>query len=149
MVNVYFNPELTDAKQRELDYLYTAIDFLIVTTPPESNPMTNDGFNFWDWGLITVDGIELPAPYKEVGYNWDNEEIELEPEYSAAVNLLIWLEALHAYAKSDVSKDEFMLAQCSGAFNWILSLDPTELSSIMSKLREKCNESTAARRVID
>jgi hypothetical protein len=69
MSDVKFFPKLLSAKRKELWVLHSAIDFLIETTPVDQNPMTNDGYNSWKWGLIKVDGKEFPAPYKKVGYN--------------------------------------------------------------------------------
>ena len=149
MSDVQFFPKLTKSKQKELSHLYFAIDFLITTMPSDANPMTNGGANFWDWGLIKVEGKEFPAPYKHVGYNWNNEEIELEPEYSAASNLLIWLEMLYSYAEKQDAANSMMLLQCSKAFEWLLALDVDKFRSIMTALKKKCYENDAARRVID
>ena len=149
MSEVQFFPKLTKLKQKELSHLYFAIDFLITTMPSDANPMTNGGANFWDWGLIKVEGKEFPAPYKHVGYNWNNEEIELEPEYSAASNLLIWLEMLYSKSKNKKGMDSLMLVQCSKAFDWLQALSEDKFHSIMTALKKKCYENDAARRVID
>ena len=146
---VEFFPELTEAKQEKLWLLQSAIDYLIVTTPADENPMTNGGDNFWKWGLIKVGGKEFPAPYKEVGYNWANVEIALAPEYSAATNLAIWLEILYEYAKNPELVHPMMGFVCKGAFNLILSLSQKEYYSIMMQLKMKCDEDGAASRVID
>jgi hypothetical protein len=111
--------------------------------------MTNDGYNSWKWGLIKVDGKEFPAPYKKVGYNWANVEIALEPEYSAATNLAIWLQMLYDYARNPEVLDPTTHFFCKGAFSLILSLSDKEYYSIMMKLNMKCNENSAASRVIN
>jgi len=149
MSDVQFFPKLTKSKQKELSHLYFAIDFLITTMPSDANPMTNGGANFWDWGLIKVEGKEFPAPYKHVGYNWNNEEIELEPEYSAASNLLIWLDMLYRKSQNRKGMDSFTLLQCAKAFDWLSALDEGKYHSIMTALKMKCYENDAARRVID
>jgi hypothetical protein len=146
--DVKFFPELTEAKQKKLWLLQSAIDYLILTTPADGNPMTNGGNNSWEWGLIKVDGKEFPAPYKKVGYNWANVEIALEPEYSATTNLAIWFETLHDYAKNPELVHPMMHFVCKGAFSWILSLSQDEYRSIMMNLTMKCNENSAASRVI-
>jgi hypothetical protein len=149
MSDVKFFPKLTEAKQKKLWLLHSAIDYLIVTTPVAQNPMTNGGNNSWEWGLIKVGGKEFPAPYKKVGYDWANVEIALEPEYSAAANLIFWLEMLHGYAKNPEMVHPKTRFFCSGAFDWILSLGGNEYHSIMTQLKMKCDEDGAASRVIN
>jgi hypothetical protein len=149
MSDVKFFPKLLSAKRKELWVLHSAIDFLIETTPVDQNPMTNDGYNSWKWGLIKVDGKEFPAPYKKVGYNCANVEIALEPEYSAATNLAIWLQMLYDYARNPEALDPTTHFFCKGAFSLILSLSDKEYYSIMMKLNMKCNENSAASRVIN
>ena len=146
---VEFFPKLTEAKQEKLWLLQSAIDYLIVTTPVDKNPMTNGGDHSWKWGLIKVDGKEFPAPYQKVGYDWANVKIALEPEYSAATNLAIWLEMLHDYAKNPKLINPMKHFVCSGAFSWILSLTPNEYYSIIMQLKAKCNGNSAASRVIN
>jgi hypothetical protein len=146
---VEFFPKLTEAKQEKLWLLQSAIDYLIVTTPVDQNPMTNGGDHSWKWGLIKVDGKEFPAPYQKVGYDWANVKIALEPEYSAATNLAIWLETLYDYAKNPELVHPHTRYNCAGAFRWILSLREAEYHSIMMKLTLKCYENDAASRVIN
>jgi hypothetical protein len=149
MSDVKFYPKPTEAKIKELSVLYYAIDHLIVATPAKDNPMTNDGYNFWEWGLIESGGRSFPAPYKDVGYNWNNVAIALKPEYSATTNLLIWLEMLHGYASRPSIQCPMMTFQCNQAFEWIRSLSEGEYCSIVAQLRMKCNEDGAASRVIN
>lgn len=150
MTKVQFFPKLTATKRKELQDLYYALDVLIVTAPPHLNPMTNDGYNFWDWGVVKVGSVEIPAPYKDVGYNWNDEEIALESKYSAYTNLLVFLEMLYAYKNSDKLRAHAPMTslQCQGAFK-LLDKWGDKFNDIMMSLKEACFDNANAMRVID
>ena len=151
MTKIQFFPKLTAAKRKELSDLYYALDILIVTAPAHLNPMTVDGFNCWDWGVVRVNGVDIPAPYKEVGYDIYDREYALESKYSAYTNLLVFLEMLYAYKNSDKLRAYAPMtnAQCSGAFALLDKWGDDKFHSIMQTLRESCWNDANAMRVID
>ena len=60
---VKFFPKPTVSKlTKQLSDLYYAIDFMVVTCPADLNPMTDDGYNFWYWGVIKIGDTEITSP---------------------------------------------------------------------------------------
>lgn len=151
MTNCKFFPKLTATKRKQLQDLYYALDMLIVTAPPHMNPMSRDGYNFWDWGVVKVNGVEIPAPYKDVGYDIYDREYALEPQYSAYTNLLVFLEMLWAYKRSDKLRAAAPMTnmQCAGAFRLLDTWGEDKFHTIMISLREACWDNANAMRVID
>lgn len=151
MTKVQFFPKLTATKRKELQDLYYALDILIVTAPAHMNPMTVDGHNFWDWGVVKVNGVDIPAPYKEVGYDIYDREYALENKYSAYTNLLVFLEMLWAYKNSDKLRSAAPMTnmQCAGAFKLMDKWGEDKFHTIMMTLREACFDNASAMRVID
>lgn len=136
-------------KKFDLEGIYNGIDFLIVTTVPPLNPMTMDGINFWSWGLLTINEVSIPAPYKEFGYNANSLRIDLSDKSSAVTNTYIWLEIL--LSLKSLPADQISIINgiyLYPSFDWIDRIGEDNIREIQKVLYRKAMEDPNAYRIL-
>ena len=148
---IKFNIKPTESKLEKLMDQYTAIDALIGMTPTPMNPMKTeeDGCNFWNWGILTVGGIEITAPYKEYGVTYSQRKVDLTEKESMVVNTLIFLKRLLDLYKLRRSLPDSYGFYFNSGFNWINSIGEDKLITQLPKLREACYNSDNMMAVIN
>lgn len=156
MAKIKFFPKPTEKKIKSLSDLYYAIDFMIVTCPNDLNPMTADGYNFWDWGIIMIDNTEIPAPYKNYGITVSGREVALTAEQSAITNTAIWLERLLSYyGAHKQGKDLLQLVgpmgmmQLTPAFKLFDKKGVDKIQKLIQTLISKCYDDATMYAIID
>ena len=146
-----FNPKISKNSLNKCQALYSAMDLLICKLHPDDNPMSNGGANFWDWGFITVGDHVIPAPHKEVGYDWRNQEVELTSKESAYTNALIFYEMLarRAFSKEKYNLDPISNMLLTPAYEWFESIGVDKSMKIYMAIRKQCMMSPNACQIID
>lgn len=147
--NIKFYPKPSESALTKIQDLYYAIDALIVTCPDELNPMTKDGYNFWDWGILEVNGVKIPAPYKDYGVTFSGDELPLSDRMSAITNTLIWLDRLRDLADADYSINPLVDMNLKPGYKKIHTWGENKTFKILRTLREACYDDVNAYRVID
>ena len=153
---VKFFPKMTQSKIKSLSDLYYAIDFMIVTCPADLNPMTDDGYNFWDWGVIKIGNAEIPAPYKEYGITSSGRKVALSAEQSAITNTAIWLERLLSYYGAQKQGNDLMqlvgtmgMMQLAPAFKFFDKQGVDKIQKLIQTLMQKCHDDADMYAMID
>ena len=154
---VKFFPKPTVSKlTKQLSDLYYAIDFMVVTCPADLNPMTDDGYNFWDWGVIKIGDTEIPAPYKEYGITASGRKVALSAEQSAITNTAIWLERLLSYYSARKQGKDLMqlvgpmgMMQLAPAFKLFDSKGVDKIQNLIQTLMSKCYDDADMYSIID
>ena len=146
-MKISFYPQPNEKKLRSVSAfgLYYAIDLLIVTCPPDMNPMTAGGFNFWSWGILKIGNKEIPAPFKDYGIDAMGREIDLSDQQSAITNTYIFLERLYQFhTANEQGKDlkqafDFVsLPLLYEGLNVIKKIGNDGFLSILDELRVQC-----------
>jgi hypothetical protein len=140
----------TFMRKHDIAGIHDSIDYLIVTTAPPINPMTIDGINFWSWGILTINGIPIPAPYKKEGYTANGLRVNLTEEYSAITNSYVWLEIILTMWRAPSKQ----IAVLQGiflypGFDWIERIGEDKLREILRVLRTKALENANAYRILN
>jgi hypothetical protein len=147
-----FNPKPSDAALSALETPYNALDLMIVTLPSGMIPLREpEGATLWQWGVIEVCGVKIPAPYRNVGYNWRGERFALKPYYSAVSNLRVLLEMLQNGDDFERSLNQagyppFITSAVILGSEWFQQ-QPSR--KILSALHEECMNDVSAYRIID
>ena len=155
-MTIKFTPKPSEKKLESLGDLYYAIDFLIVSCPRDLNPMTDDGMNFWDWGVLKVCGVEIPAPYKDYGITASGRKVGLTDQQSAVTNTAIFLHRLLDLYCAEQSGHDLMSVvgpmgryQLSPAFKFIDSLGVEEFQTVVRTLLRECQTDSAMCAIVD
>ena len=155
-MTVKFNAKPSEKKLKSLGDLYYALDFLIVSCPRDMNPMTDDGMNFWDWGVLTVKGVEIPAPYKDYGITASGRKVGLTDQQSAVTNTAIFLHRLLDLYNAEQAGHDLMQVvgpmgryQLSPAFKLIDSMGVDEFQTLVTTLLRKCQTDSAMYAIVD
>ncbi len=143
----FFSKPTNEKLLDKLGNLYTAMDYMITTCPNGLNPMTNNGYNFWNWGVIKIGDTEIPAPYKEYGITGSGKEVTLTDEQSAITNTYIFmdriLECYNLYKEGQGEKISnsigiMGLNDLFPAFQYFDKKGISVIRSLLNYLKRKC-----------
>ena len=142
----------------KLGNLYFAMDYMITSCPKDLNPMTDNGYNFWSWGVIKIGDTEIPAPYKEYGITASGRKLTLTDEQSAITNTYIFLDRILEFYNVHKQDQSEKLLKVTGPFGLSALVPAFEyfdkegifvIKSLLNNLKNKCFNDTKMYNIIN